>query len=368
MTAEPAVAPDHGESADGGSGDLTDGNAVGFADGSTAGLTDASSAAFAGGLAGAGEPDEAARQLYLSILAAGGRIPFTGVHETDRTALHQLVDIGLLMPNAMDACYTAVSPRSVSDRLGAELRSEATRLLVRAENLPGALDSLTRAYDAMPRPPGRAGGAVYVEGHVHIRQRISQLVSDCRTEVLTAQPGHRPADTLQVALLQDVQLLQRGCSLRTIYQPVAFADQAALAYADEVTRHGSLIRILDEPFQRLIVFDRTVAVISANDDNSTAAFITDPAAITFLVGAFERDWARADTTEAAAALGHGPARSTPDRVGRLLARGLTQRAVATRLGLSERTVAAHISRLRDRYGAQTLFQLGWLMRGSRDDR
>ncbi|MGW3075177.1 MULTISPECIES: LuxR C-terminal-related transcriptional regulator [unclassified Kitasatospora] len=312
------------------------------------------------------EPDEAARQLYLAIIAEGGRVPTAEVADVDRGALQQLIDIGLLMVNRMDRCYTAVSPRSVSDRLGAELRSEATRLLVRAENLPGALDGLTRAYDAMPRPTDRAGAAVHVEGHVHIRQRISQLVSDCRSEVLTAQPGHRPADTLQVALLQDVQLLQRGCSLRTIYQPVAFADPPALAYAEEVTRHGSLIRVLDEPFQRLIVFDRSVAVISANDDNSTAAFITDPATITYLVGGFERDWARADT--AGAALGQGPARTVPDRVGRLLARGLTQRAVATRLGLSERTVAAHISRLRDRYGAQTLFQLGWLMRGARDDR
>ncbi|MFJ6774520.1 LuxR C-terminal-related transcriptional regulator [Kitasatospora sp. NPDC091257] len=313
------------------------------------------------------EPDEAARQLYLAIIAEGGRVPTGEVADVDRGALQQLIDIGLLMVNRMDRCYTAVSPRSVSDRLGAELRSEATRLLVRAENLPGALDGLTRAYDAMPRPTDRAGGAVHVEGHVHIRQRISQLVSDCRSEVLTAQPGHRPADTLQVALLQDVQLLQRGCSLRTIYQPVALADPPALAYAEEVIRHGSLIRVLDEPFQRLIVFDRSVAVISANDDNSTAAFITDPATITYLVGTFERDWARADTAEAAA-LGQATARTIPDRVGRLLARGLTQRAVATRLGLSERTVAAHISRLRDRYGAQTLFQLGWLMRGARDDR
>ncbi|MFI6848607.1 LuxR C-terminal-related transcriptional regulator [Kitasatospora sp. NBC_00085] len=315
-----------------------------------------------------GEPDEEARRLYLAILVGGGRIPVADVPEADRAALRRLVDTGLLMPNPMDACYTAVSPRSVSDRLGAELRSEATRLLVRAENLPGALDSLTRAYDAMPRPPERSGGAVYIEGHVHIRHRISQLVSDCRSEVLTAQPGHRPADALQIALLQDVQLLQRGCSLRTIYQPVAVSEPAARAYADKVTRHGSLIRILDEPFHRLFVFDRSVAVLSANEDNSTAAFISDPAAIAFLVNAFERDWARADTTDWAAARAHGPTRDAAERVGRLLARGLTQRAVATRLGLSERTVAAHISRLRERYGAQTLFQLGWLMRGGPDDR
>ncbi|MFJ2779149.1 LuxR C-terminal-related transcriptional regulator [Kitasatospora sp. NPDC087315] len=319
-----------------------------------------------GTTAAVGEPDEAARRLYLAVVGRGGRIPFAEVPESDQPALRRLVAIGLLIPNPVDACHTAVSPRSVSDRLGAELRSEATRLLVRAENLPGTLDTLTRAYDAMPRRPERSGGAVYIEGHVHIRQRISQLVSDCRTEVLTAQPGHRPADALQIAVRQDVQLLQRGCSLRTVYQPIAFSEPAARAYADEVSRHGSLIRTLDEPFQRLIVFDRTVAVISANDDHSTAAFISDPAAIAFLVGGFERDWARADTTDWAAPLTHGPTRAAPDRVGRLLAKGLTQRAVASRLGLSERTVAAHISRLRDRHGAQTLYQLGWLMRGERD--
>ncbi|WP_405005546.1 LuxR C-terminal-related transcriptional regulator [Kitasatospora purpeofusca] len=317
--------------------------------------------------ASAGEPDETARGLYLAILADGGRIRVADVPEADREAVRRLVSIGLLMPNPMDACYTAVSPRSVSDRLGAELRSEATRLLVRAENLPGALDALTRAYDAMPRPPERSGGAVYIEGHIHIRHRISQLVSDCRTEVLTAQPGPRPADALKIAIQQDVQLLRRGCSLRTIYQPVAMSEPPALAYAEEVTRRGSLIRILDEPIQRLMIFDRSVAVISASDDHSTAAFITDPAGIAFIVNAFERDWCRADAIGRSTAPGRGAAHSAPERVGRLLARGLTQRAVATRLGLSERTVAAHISRLRDRYGAQTLFQLGWMMRGGRDD-
>ncbi|MFH8380108.1 LuxR C-terminal-related transcriptional regulator [Kitasatospora sp. NPDC018058] len=50
----------------------------------------------------------------------------------------------------------------------------------------------------------------------------------------------------------------------------------------------------------------------------------------------------------------------------MLTQGLAQRAIATRLGLSERTVAGHIARLRERYDAETLFQLGWQMRGTRD--
>ncbi|MFI9360231.1 LuxR C-terminal-related transcriptional regulator [Kitasatospora sp. NPDC053057] len=54
-----------------------------------------------------------------------------------------------------------------------------------------------------------------------------------------------------------------------------------------------------------------------------------------------------------------------EQVGRLLARGLTQRAIAGRMGLSERTVAGHIARLREVYDAETLCRLGRQMRGAR---
>ncbi|WP_371480521.1 LuxR family transcriptional regulator [Kitasatospora sp. NBC_00315] len=316
---------------------------------------------------GTDTPDETARQLYLAILAEGGRLPATAVTESDEAALRQLVDVGLVMPNSMDASYTAVSPRAVSDRLGAELRTEATRLLVRAESLPSALDGLTRAYDAVPRRLDQPGSSELIEGHTHIRHRITQLLSDCTEEVLTVQPGHRPAAAMEIATRQDLALLGRGRALRTLYQPSVLAEPAVVAYASRVTAQGAQVRVLDEAFHRMIIFDRTVAVIPAADDHTRASFVTDPAAVAFLVGVFERDWTRAETVEWDTAGVKGSAHHAADRVGRLLASGLTQRAVATRMGLSERTVAGHISRLRERHGAQTLFQLGWQMRGGRGD-
>ncbi|MFF2747947.1 hypothetical protein ACFVVA_20670 [Kitasatospora sp. NPDC058048] len=48
-----------------------------------------------------------------------------------------------------------------------------------------------------------------------------------------------------------------------------------------------------------------------------------------------------------------------------VARGLTQRAIAGRMGLGERTVAGHIARLRELFDAETLFQWGRRRRGSR---
>ncbi|MEU9128052.1 LuxR family transcriptional regulator [Kitasatospora sp. NPDC048540] len=311
--------------------------------------------------------DEAARRCYLDILAEGGRIPFHRVTADRQAAVEQLVQIGLVVPNPLDCLYTAVSPRTVTERLSTEMRGEATRLLLRAERLPGALDSLARAYDALPghgalQQP-EPGGATYVEGHDAIRHRIAQLVSECRKELLSAQPGFRPASALALALPQDLLLLGRGGELRVIYQPVNLAAHHAIDYAARVTEHGAGVRVLDEPFRRMLIVDRLVAVLPASDDHSRAVFVTDPASICFLAAVFERDWERADIVRWRESDAQRVTRTATDRVGRLLTKGLTQRAVATRLGLSERTVAGHISRLRERYGAQTLFQLGWLMRG-----
>jgi DNA-binding CsgD family transcriptional regulator/sugar-specific transcriptional regulator TrmB len=314
-------------------------------------------------------PDDEASRLYLDILGQGGRIPRDGLPPDRQPAVELLVDLGLLMPNPLDGWFTAVSPRAVAERFSAEMRAEATRLLLRAEGLPHELDALTRAYEALPRRSDQPGEATYVDGNEAIRHRIAQLVSECEREILTTQPGPRSPSGLELARTQDQLLLKRGGTLRSIYQPVTLREPETVGYASAITAHGGAIRVLDEPFQRMILIDRSVAVVPVTTgDTNRAAFVTDPATLSFLVAGFERDWARSDVVqwhELAAPAAPAATATAADRVGRLLAAGLTQRAVATRLGLSERTVAGHISRLRERYGAQTLFQLGWLMRGGR---
>ena len=316
---------------------------------------------------GPGLPDEAGRELYLSVLDQGGRIPMAAVATDGRGVVDQLVGLGLLVPNPIDGAFVAVSPRAVGERIGSEMRSAAAELLSRAEQLPAALDSLTRAYDALPRPSDDPQRATYVDGRDRIRHRIAELVSDCKQELLTAQPGPRRPDTITLARFQDLALVHRGARMRTLYQPAVLAEPWTVGYAAELTEAGAGLRVLDEEFERMLIIDRTVAVVPAADDYSRAAFISDPAEVAFLVKFFERDWGRADVVQWAEIGSSEIASTAVNRVGRLLALGLTQRAVASRLNLSERTVAAHISRLRERYGAQTLFQLGWLMRGSRRD-
>ncbi|MGW7581624.1 LuxR C-terminal-related transcriptional regulator [Kitasatospora sp. NPDC054768] len=332
------------------------------------------------------EPGPAERALYLAAVRGGGRLRPEDLAPADRPTLAALVARGLLTPTATG--WTAASPRALGDRIGLELRTRAVRLLRHAERLPGTLGPLSRAYDEARSPVGgppavgsRAVGSVgspatgspavalggtvggTVLGAAEVRGRVSELVSECREEVLAAQPGPRPLEGLRMALAQDLSLLRRGCSLRTLYQPVTLADAGVRSQVVLRTGQGAQVRVLAEPYERLLVFDRAVAVIPAAEDLSRAAFLTDPTTVAYLAARFERDWARA--TPAGRHL--DPPSVTTVRIGRLLARGLTQRAVATRLGVSERTVAAHISRLRDRYGAHTLFHLGWRLRGEHHD-
>ncbi|WP_354641490.1 LuxR C-terminal-related transcriptional regulator [Kitasatospora camelliae] len=314
-----------------------------------------------------GLPDEAAGRLYLRIIDEGGRIPIEAVAVHEKDALDQLLAVGLLLTNPLDGAYIAVSPRTVGDRVGADMRARAAGLLHRAERLPDAFAALAHAYEALPRGDDERHHAVYVEGQDRIRHRIAELMSECKEELLAAQPGSRGPETRQLARRQDTAMLDRGGRMRTLYQPVVLTEPGTVGYAAELSALGAHVRVLDEPFQRMIVIDRKTAVIPASDDNNRAVFISDPAAVAFLVAGFDRDWARADVVLWDQLDAPAVSRSVSDRIGRLLAAGLTQRGVATRLGLSERTVAGHISRLRERYGAQTLFQLGWLMRGGRDE-
>ncbi|WP_051970112.1 LuxR C-terminal-related transcriptional regulator [Kitasatospora azatica] len=308
--------------------------------------------------------DPAARELYLAVVAKGGWVKSAEVPPSDAAALDRLLTLGLLRGLPGGAFYSAVSPRAFLQRAAGMLRTRAVGLLRQADELPALLDELAHAYDASPRRIERTGTVETVQDRDSIRHRIAQLVADTETEMLTAQPGgDRPADHLAWAMAQDIPFLRGGGAMRTLYQPVARTDPATSAYAAAVTPYGARIRVLDEDFQRMLIFDRAVAVIPASADMGSAAFVSDPTAVELMVELFERDWQRAERVAWGSAHAAPDAGAVADRIARLLAGGLSRRGIANRLGLSERTVAAHIARLRQEYEAETLFQLGWLMRG-----
>ncbi|MFI6154202.1 LuxR C-terminal-related transcriptional regulator [Kitasatospora sp. NPDC051170] len=312
--------------------------------------------------------DDAARELYRTILGEGGRIHLGEIGPAEEPVVKQLADFGLLVFSAADGAYSAVNPRTVSERLGNELRERGAEMITRAAQVPRMLDGLTQAYDEAPRSrPKPSSGVEYVTGLPQIRHRIAQIFNDHPDEALTMQPGGaRPPESFEDALEFNRRHLEHGGAMRTIYEASARLDQATVSFAARCTELGAVFRVLPIPFTRLMIFGRAVAVIPADPDNSSAAFVEDPAVVDFLASDFELHWRQAEGVNWAALAAGSTDSATQDQVGRLLAQGLTQKVVATRLGLSERTVAGYIARLRETYDAETLFQLGWQMRSVRD--
>ncbi|MFD7642966.1 LuxR C-terminal-related transcriptional regulator [Kitasatospora sp. NPDC059795] len=313
---------------------------------------------------GAALPTEPERRLYQQILDQGGRVVLREAVEQDPTGVLRLLELGLLVHDAGDQSLTAVNPRLVGDRISAELRAEGTRMLLRAEEMPVLLEDLTHAYDATPRRADRSSVVQHIDRTDRILERVRQLENEATEEVLALQPGGVSVGDLQPDSLERVRcFLTGGAAVRTVHEPAALLDEATVRWAEAVTGWGGRFRTLSEPFSRMTIFDRRIAVVPASTDNSSAAVVEDPAVVSFLVAAFERDWERAERVRWRSADREGESVvPVHEQVGRLLAQGLTQRSIASRLGLSERTVAGHISRLRELHDAETLFQLGWQMR------
>ncbi|MFJ4185962.1 LuxR C-terminal-related transcriptional regulator [Kitasatospora sp. NPDC089509] len=312
-------------------------------------------------------PDAAARDLYRAILAGGGRIRAAEVLPADRAALDRLVELGLLVQQSVDDSYSAVDPRSVAERIRADIRRTGARLLAEADRIPDQLRDLTLAYDTAPRREPGHGGTRIITGKAEIRHQVEQLTQEFPGENLAAQPGAaRDAGQLAESLVRTRRFLERGGTIRCLFERDARADAPSVSYAAAASRLGCAIRALDGPFKRFLVFDRAVAVIPADPGLNSAAVVDDPATVAFIVDAFEQLWCRSEVVDWASLADGPPVSAVHEQVGRLLAKGLTQRSIAARLNLSERTVAGHIARLRELYDAETLFQLGWQMRGSRD--
>jgi DNA-binding NarL/FixJ family response regulator len=130
-----------------------------------------------------------------------------------------------------------------------------------------------------------------------------------------------------------------------------------------VTEGGGEVRTLDEFFDRLIVIDRSRAIVPSDEDRTTAVVIHDRALVRFLTDVFDRNWQRAtpfDPTHAS----HASTEVMPDihsMIKRLLVEGLTDSVIARRIGVSERTYHSHLARIRESMGAQSRLQLGYLL-------
>ncbi|WP_203926748.1 helix-turn-helix domain-containing protein [Virgisporangium ochraceum] len=211
-----------------------------------------------------------------------------------------------------------------------------------------------------PTPPPAHGRVLLTSGE--IRARIATLVAAERHEHLAVNPEPSFAEEdMAEALPLDRALVARGIRLRTCGVPPLDADRSS-AVAHQLASIGADYRERTDVPVKLMVFDRRIALLPVDpfDPSAGALEIDHPVIVAGLVALFEQLWGAGRDPRRG---GVPPIVLSPRErsIVALLATGLTDAGVATRLNISRRTIAYTLRALMDRIGAENRFQLGLIL-------
>ncbi|MGV9278103.1 hypothetical protein [Streptomyces griseosporeus] len=222
------------------------------------------------------------------------------------------------------------------------------------------------------------GAAEYIDDAAVVNARLDDIVGAAEFEILSAQPGGpRPRASVDGAIARDSAALDRGVTLRTLYQATVREDTLTADYARMMTsRPGGRVaeyRTLVGPFERAIIVDRKTAIVSNHlvegAPPHAAWLITCRATVAYIRAEFYAKWRRADPWSGERGRGRlvdtvssadGVRTTRRQReIMRDLIDGQDQRAIASRLGVSVRLVSEEIAALRDLFDARSREELAY---------
>jgi DNA-binding CsgD family transcriptional regulator len=200
-----------------------------------------------------------------------------------------------------------------------------------------------------------------LDGLAAVRQRLEELSVQARAEIVSFTPvASDPAAARAASRPLNLGLLRRGVRMRTLYQDSIVVEPDAMGYAVELDGAGGEIRLTPQVPLRLIVMDRSVAVVPLDPAEPAlgAMMIRDPGTVAALMALFENYWRSGRPL--AEVMGESGCSEVEKAILRHLAAGSKDEAVARQLGISVRTLRRGIASLMDRLEARSRFELAVL--------
>ncbi|MFJ8882808.1 LuxR C-terminal-related transcriptional regulator [Streptomyces sp. NPDC102402] len=313
--------------------------------------------------------DEVCEAVYRAVLAypqvelaeLGDRLRIPGVKV--RQALDKLSALALIRPIAgQPSQFRAVDPELGVQTILAQQEERLAAEQRRIEQIRLAAAQLAADFTAT-RLDKRIEGVERLDGIEEIRDRIALLVRHVSAEIMTFAPGGAQSEaSMEAAKPQDEELLERGVRMRTLYLDSVRHNPATLSYAKWLTALGGEVRTTPSLPVRMMLLDQTTAIVPVDGGDSAAGalVLSGCGTVTALTALFESTW------EQGALLGQVPSRERDERdltpqeaeALRLLGQGLTDEAVAKRLGVSPRTARRIAADLLEKLGARSRFQAG----------
>lgn len=280
-----------------------------------------------------------------------------------REALDLLSELAVVHPPGRDAGeLRAVDPRIGFEVLHSRQQAELAAAQSKVDESRAVAEQIISEYSSA-QPDGGLAGVRQLVGVNEVRTQLTLLTEQVREEVLTFAPGGPPTEeNMRASRPLNARLLARGIRMHTIYLDSIRNSAAALEYANWLVGQGAEVRVMPTLPARMIIIDRTTAVVSADEVDSSrgATMLTGSGVLSALCALFDNLWKVADH------LGDPPPRENDDLTPaeaaalNMLAAGMTDDAVAKRLGVSTRTARRIASTLMEHLGARSRFQAGAL--------
>lgn len=240
--------------------------------------------------------------------------------------------------------------------------------LEQAESVVAALGEEYRRSAAGQAPEGLLE---VLTGAEAIRHRFEQMQYGAKRELhalVTAEPAVVREDENEA----EEQATGRGVRYRVVLEQAALDRSSTTAELSAALGRTQFVRVVERVPCKLIVADRSTALMPLLPRDTvlvgaepTSVVVRTPGVVEALLSLFDAVWnsARPLLLSASGEVEAEPQTEGPDETDLLLLSlmltGLTDRAVAARLGLGLRTVQRRVQRLMEVAEISTRMQLGW---------
>jgi DNA-binding CsgD family transcriptional regulator len=308
--------------------------------------------------------DSTEERVYLHMLrrddcAPDGIADSLGLESANvRIILTKLLNLSLIKtagPGFVRAADPTLAIEQLVESRLSELNSESHRVSAARRHIP-VLEKIRRNRDY------ETGFAEIerVDGLESLRERIDEISFFSSSELLAIQPG--PGLTraaIDAARPLDRRALRRRMRMRTIVHEESLTNEHMLLYLDELASLGAEVRVAAETLERVLIFDRSVAVVPIDPATTGQGglIVRQPGLLTQILLLFSRCW-ESTVPLHPQSQEPGPVALTPleQQTLAVMAEADKDLVGARIMGVSLRTYRGYVAKVLEKLNASSRFQ------------
>jgi DNA-binding CsgD family transcriptional regulator len=277
--------------------------------------------------------------------------------EVVASSLARLLDLHLLRGEPENGWrhLVPVSPEVAAASLISPIGEEINRRRALISQIQARLNLFQPYYEANRDTSSARARIEALTNEIELSGHLHLAAEQCGRDFV----GFRPDGLL--ALARIAAMARRGVTVRLLVQHSLRTDLRARAAMKEIVALGGEVRTVGQLPRQVIIFDDEVAfLLGDRGSGPTGVAIRHQETVRLLREVVEMTWATAEPYSAGDIGYHEVTDDLLRTIVELLASGLTDEAIARRLGVSVRTCRRHIATVLNSLDAVSRFQAGAL--------